>query len=934
MRVSWDSWTLDIPARRIEGADGPVHVEPQVFDVLAYLVTNRDRVVPKEELLDGVWGDQFVSESALTSRIKSLRRALGDDGRTQRYVRNVHGRGYQFVGEIADAHTAPVGAGDIDLALAVSLDDEFPFVGRREELDHINATLSSPGLAVVFIGGEPGIGKSRLGVEALRRRAEAGAMVCAGRCEEHVAYALQPIRDALAQLATMRPAEFRAWAAGMEPQLVGLMPGLIRDLDAEPLLVDGYAAIEVLTTLVERATDTAPLVILLDDLHWSDEPTRALVARLGRRLADRPISVVATYRSTGSDLPAEVGHWMKDQVRRNHSLTVELEGLDLDATRELVASVLGADSDSDADELQAQTGGHGLFLTESLRDMQHGAASASSVQTMVSARLDRLAEPVRNIVRAGAVLGPEFAFDVAAAGADLDHATALGAIDQAVDAELLHATASPSRFRFSHALVPEAIRTAMTPRASAVIHHRCAKALRRSGADDVEVAFHLLGAVPLTDATEAIAWSCRAVDSAIDNHEFDRAIRLLERVLAASPDARTRADALLQIGWALVAAGRAVAAVPHFEEAAELRRHMGWDDVVVEAALGHYGRSPYRNLRDNSTLQLLAEADGLLGSEPSVAKARVLAKTAVFSQFMLPLKTCDEMTQRALDMVPDADPAVRMELLESREIVFTCPAGVSELEALERELAGLRRQYGVYFADAATPEAHLYMLHRGAELRAAARTDENRVQSQPIAEWRDMILTAMLAAFAGNLHEARRLCNEAGAIGEQFWGDSAHVVHALGHAFIGALGGGWDRAAQLFDRLLSVALNQYIVIPAAWVFLAAGDEARGRQLARSIRTSRFARHGEHILGGNILTAATEVALMVDDDDLAAATETHLKPFEDLMLGLPWAPAFAAADSLCRLAERRGDADAAAEYKLRARRVYEDLDAPVLLERLG
>jgi pimeloyl-ACP methyl ester carboxylesterase/DNA-binding winged helix-turn-helix (wHTH) protein len=80
--------------------DGAVcKVEPQVFDVLTLLVRERGRVVTKEEILDTVWGDRFVSESALTSRIKALRHAVGDTGKTQRVVRTVHGRGYQFVAE-------------------------------------------------------------------------------------------------------------------------------------------------------------------------------------------------------------------------------------------------------------------------------------------------------------------------------------------------------------------------------------------------------------------------------------------------------------------------------------------------------------------------------------------------------------------------------------------------------------------------------------------------------------------------------------------------------------------------------------------------------------------------------------------------------------------------------------------------------------------
>jgi DNA-binding winged helix-turn-helix (wHTH) protein len=85
-----------------------VALEPRVFDVLAYLVHHRDRVVPKEELLDEVWGDRFVSESALSSCIRHVRRALGDDGTAQRFVRTAHGRGYRFVAHVASAE---VGAG-------------------------------------------------------------------------------------------------------------------------------------------------------------------------------------------------------------------------------------------------------------------------------------------------------------------------------------------------------------------------------------------------------------------------------------------------------------------------------------------------------------------------------------------------------------------------------------------------------------------------------------------------------------------------------------------------------------------------------------------------------------------------------------------------------------------------------------------------------
>ena len=105
---AFDGCCLD-PARVELRRDGePVHVEPQVFDVLAFLLVHRDRVVTKTELLDEVWGNRFVSDSTLTSRVKAARRAIGDDGARQRLIATVHGVGYRFVGEVTEAAVDPV----------------------------------------------------------------------------------------------------------------------------------------------------------------------------------------------------------------------------------------------------------------------------------------------------------------------------------------------------------------------------------------------------------------------------------------------------------------------------------------------------------------------------------------------------------------------------------------------------------------------------------------------------------------------------------------------------------------------------------------------------------------------------------------------------------------------------------------------------------
>ena len=97
-----DALELDTALFELRRDGRQVPMEPQAFDVLTYLVAHRDRVVSKEELMDAIWGGRFVTEAALTSRIKQVRRAVGDDGHAQQLIRTVHGRGYRFVAPLRD----------------------------------------------------------------------------------------------------------------------------------------------------------------------------------------------------------------------------------------------------------------------------------------------------------------------------------------------------------------------------------------------------------------------------------------------------------------------------------------------------------------------------------------------------------------------------------------------------------------------------------------------------------------------------------------------------------------------------------------------------------------------------------------------------------------------------------------------------------------
>lgn len=142
---------LDDQRLTLAGPEGSIHLEPQVFGVLHYLIRNRDRVVSKEELFDGVWGNRFVSDSALTSRVKAARRAVGDDGQVQRVIQTVHGRGYRFVAEVRvaspDSHR--------DLAPL-----RHRLIGRSEDIKGVIELVRDA--ALVTVTGPGGMGKTTL----------------------------------------------------------------------------------------------------------------------------------------------------------------------------------------------------------------------------------------------------------------------------------------------------------------------------------------------------------------------------------------------------------------------------------------------------------------------------------------------------------------------------------------------------------------------------------------------------------------------------------------------------------------------------------------------------------------------------------------------------------------------------------------------------
>jgi predicted ATPase/DNA-binding winged helix-turn-helix (wHTH) protein len=244
---SFDDFELDEVRFEFRASGEVVPMEPQVFDLLRYMVRNEDRVLTKDELLDAIWPERYVTEAALNSRIMSARKAIRDDGRQQRYIKTVHGRGYRFIATV----TCPA---DGALASATTLPPSSPrtpdewhtplpapstsFIGRGTELARIQDLLEE-GRSLVSIVGPGGIGKTRLAIEAATNARATGRPV--------VYVSLEPLADA-AHL----PGAIAA-AIGLKPSTTDTAAEVLRYLAGSRLLL-------VLDNFEERVPDGVPFV--------------------------------------------------------------------------------------------------------------------------------------------------------------------------------------------------------------------------------------------------------------------------------------------------------------------------------------------------------------------------------------------------------------------------------------------------------------------------------------------------------------------------------------------------------------------------------------------------------------------------------------------------------------------------------------------------
>jgi DNA-binding winged helix-turn-helix (wHTH) protein/tetratricopeptide (TPR) repeat protein len=445
--VRFGETEVDVRALEVRRGGAVQPVEPQVFDVLVHLIRHRDQVVSKEQLLDAVWRSRFVSESALTSRIKAARRAVGDNGRDQRIIRTYHGRGYRFVAEVEPEPPAAAAPARREDRLLLERDD-----GLAELDAAFEAVTTGSSGAIALVSGEAGIGKSSL-VREFTASVRGSARVLVGACDDLLTpRSLGPFHD--------------------------MAPGAGPDITAALAAMDREGLLSALGSLLG---DDRPTVFVVEDAHWADDATLDVLRWLLRRLVDHRGLVVLTYRSTD----VEPGHPLQrllGAVPASIAHRIELPALSPEAVASLVRA---AGRDLDAHALASVTGGNPFFVTEVLADAS--ADIPGSIVDAVMARLHAVpVDTVRALLICSVIPGT---IDVELAAALLGDVHVL---DEAERRGMLIADSEGIRFR--HELARRAIEGSLTDLLRISYHRRVLEQLVALDAPAPRLAHHAAGA--------------------------------------------------------------------------------------------------------------------------------------------------------------------------------------------------------------------------------------------------------------------------------------------------------------------------------------------------------------------------------------------------------------------------------------------------------
>ena len=471
------------------------------FAILCYLVANPNKLVTHDDLLAHVWRGAVVSESAVRSHVYELRQVLGEG-----VIETVIGRGYRFIAELSAAvERDPPEVTRIDPLV----------VGREPELAALGAALDRARggrRQLCFVTGEPGIGKSTLVRTFLAGLDPRTVTIGRGSCfEQHgTPEPYLAVIEALTGLARAeRGAQTLAALVRYAPTFVAQVPNLISDeqqlADVTRRAAGGNEArlLRELSEAIESLCSQEPMVLVLEDLQWSDVATIDLLSLLGQRQDRAKLLVIGTSRHAEIQSPDHpLNHVMRSLVARSGALAIQVPKMGVESVQSFIDRRFAGHALPPrlTAVVEKITGGTPLFMVSLLdelvsrgmlaeRDNQWTltvsideveAHRPASVKQLIDIQLDRLSAPEQRVLEAASIVGSEFSTSLVAAALELPVEQVDETCDGLLRRSLFLRTVPDDLYGVTHALVQEVCVERSSPARRQRWHRLVAEALERN----------------------------------------------------------------------------------------------------------------------------------------------------------------------------------------------------------------------------------------------------------------------------------------------------------------------------------------------------------------------------------------------------------------------------------------------------------------------
>jgi DNA-binding SARP family transcriptional activator len=674
---------------------------------------------------------------------------------------------------------------------------------------------------VALLGGEPGIGKTRLLAELARRLHSQGAVILAGRSTQETLAPFQPFLEALRHYVLHAPLDHLRAAAELHggelqrllPELRRRLPGLPATEPAAPE-IERYRLFEAVAGLLAEIAASAPLLLVVDDLHWADRPTLLLLRHLARVPEPARVPILAAYRVGETSRSEPFAGALSDLRHEQVAAEFRIGGLSAQETAELVRNFTGTlPSAALARAIQQQTEGNPLFVLLIVRQLgQAGVAIGEAgpaelralglpedLKRVIAERWAQLGGVTAELLRTAAVVGRDFDAEVVERVSSLDEEQFMSALEGALEGQVIvPQAANPGRrattvgygYRFSHPLTREALYEDMSAPRRARLHRRVGEALealdeRAEGGEPDQVtwqrrsmlALHFARGAEREDAGKAIRYARLAGGRASGmlayeeaSEHYARALELLERF--EPQDDGTRLELLLSLAESQIQAGDRPLAGGPLRQAADLAVRLSDPDSLGRAAVAasrRYIQQP--GVVDEDLISLLDRALKMTDGQETALRVRLLARMCGALYFSPQRERMASLSNEATEIASRlGDPAAGAIAAAARRRAFWTPAKLDRRLADSTEMLRLAREAGDLEL---TLQAHAWLVVDLLELgdleavdaQAAAFGHLAEQVHQPLYDWQQAVWQAMKMLLSGQIEESERLAEHALTIG-------------------------------------------------------------------------------------------------------------------------------------------------------------------------